>query len=310
MGAWTIFGLGTENQNLPAYVVLDDPLGLPVNGVQNWQAGFLAPIYQGTRIRTNGSPILNLRPDDPEPDAFVQAGRHLLSRLDAIHKREHPGQMELDGRIASYELAARLQLSASDALDISKESEATRAMYGIGQDATDSYGRRCLMARRLIERGVRFVQIYINFQIWDHHSQLESGMRYCSARTDQPVAALLEDLKQRGLMNDTLVIWGGEFGRMPISQIIGDPKDAGRDHNPRAFSIWMAGAGVKPGLTYGATDEFGFAATENPVSVADWHATVLHQLGLDYQRLVYEEDGLKEKLTSQYECRIVKEILA
>jgi hypothetical protein len=310
MGAWTIFGLGTENQNLPAYVVLDDPLGLPVNGVQNWQAGFLPPIYQGTRIRTNGSPILNLQPDDAEPDAFVQAGRHLLSRLDAIHKREHPGRMELDGRIASYELAARLQLSASDALDISKESEVTRAMYGIGQDATDSYGRRCLMARRLIERGVRFVQLYINFQIWDHHSQLETGMRYCSARTDQPVAALLEDLKQRGLLNDTLVIWGGEFGRMPISQIIGDPKDAGRDHNPRAFSIWMAGAGVKPGLTYGATDEFGFAATENPVSVADWHATVLHQLGLDYQRLVYEDDGLKEKLTSQYECRVVKEILA
>ncbi len=310
MGAWTIFGLGTENQNLPAYVVLDDPLGLPVNGVQNWQAGFLPPIYQGTRIRTHGSPILNLQPDDPEPDAFARAGRHLLSRLDAIHKREHPVQMELDGRIASYELAARLQLSASDALDISKESEATRAMYGIGQDATDSYGRRCLMARRLVERGVRFVQLYINFQIWDHHSRLESGMRYCSARTDQPVAALLDDLKQRGLLNDTLVIWGGEFGRMPISQIIGDPKDAGRDHNPRAFSIWMAGGAVKAGLTYGATDDFGFAATENPVSVADWHATVLHQLGLDYQRLVYEEDGLKEKLTSQYECRVVKEILA
>jgi len=310
MGAWMIFGLGTENQNLPAYVVLDDPLGLPVNGVQNWQAGFLPPIYQGTRIRTHGSPILNLRPDDPEPDAFAQAGSHLLSRLDAIHKRNHPGQMDLDGRIASYELAARLQLSASDALDISKESEPTRAMYGIGQEPTDSYGRRCLMARRLIERGVRFVQLYINFQIWDHHSQLESGMRDCSARTDQPVAALLEDLKQRGLMNDTLVIWGGEFGRMPISQIIGDPKDAGRDHNPRAFSVWMAGAGVKPGMVYGSTDEFGFAAADNPVSVADWHATVLHQLGLDYQRLVYEEDGLKEKLTSQYECRVVKEILA
>ena len=291
-------------------MVLDDPLGLPVNGVQNWQAGFLPPIYQGTRIRTMGSPILSLRPDEEEPDAFVAAGRDLLSRLDAIHKRNHPGQMDLDARIASYELASRLQLSASDALDISKESEATRAMYGVGQEPTDSYGRRCLMARRLIERGVRYVQLYINFQIWDTHSVLESGMRAASARTDQPVAALLQDLKQRGLLKDTLVIWGGEFGRLPIAQLIGDPKDAGRDHNPRAFTIWMAGAGVKPGITYGATDEFGFAATENPVSVADWHATVLYLLGLDYKRLVYEEDGLKEKLTSQYECRVVKEILA
>jgi hypothetical protein len=310
VGAWTIFGLGTENQNLPAYVVLDDPLGLPINGVQNWQAGFLPPIYQGTRIRTLGSPILNLQPDTPEPDALVQAGRTLLSRLDDIHKREHYGQMELDARIASYELAARLQLSANDALDISKESEATRAMYGIGQQPTDSYGRRCLMARRLVERGVRYVQLYINAQIWDNHFHLEADIRSACARTDQPVAALLQDLKQRGLLNDTLVLWGGEFGRMPIAQLQGDPSEAGRDHNPKAFTLWMAGGGVKPGITYGTTDEFGFSAAENPVSVADWHATVLHQLGMDYQRLAWEEDGLKEKLTSQYQCRVVKEILA
>jgi hypothetical protein len=216
--------------------------------------------------------------------------------------------MQLDARIASYELAARLQLQASDALDVSKESQETRRMYGIGEEPTDSYGRRCLMARRLVERGVRFVQLYINSQIWDNHTQLESGMRAASARTDKPVGALLKDLKQRGLMEDTLVIWGGEFGRMPIAQL-GQMSDAGRDHNPRGFSTWMAGAGVKPGIVYGATDELGYEAVQNPVSVADWHATILHLLGLDFQKLYFDQNGLKDKLTSVYEARVVKEIL-
>jgi len=305
-----IFGLGSENQNLPAYVVLDDPLGLPVNGVQNWQSGFLPPMYQSTRIRSQGSPILNLQREGGEPSALVEAGRALLSRLDAIHKESHPGYLELDARIASYELAARLQLSASDALDISRENPATLQMYGVGQPPTDSYARRCVMARRLVERGVRFVQLYINGQIWDNHTGLESGMRAASERTDRPVTALLTDLEQRGLLKDTLVIWCGEFGRLPIAQVRGNPKDAGRDHNPRAFSIWMAGAGIKKGFTYGATDDVGFRAVENPLSVADWHATILHLLGLDYKRLVFEQDGLQEKLTSQYECRVVKEILS
>jgi hypothetical protein len=308
IGSWVIYGLGTENQSLPAYVVLDDPLGLPINGVQSWQSGFLHPIYQGTRLRTNGSPILNLKPEVEKPPEVVRLTRDLLGRLDQIHERTHPGQPDLDARIASYELAARMQVQASDALDLSKESDATREMYGIGDEVTDSYGKRCLMARRLAERGVRYIQVYINGQIWDHHTNLESGMRSCCLRTDKPVAGLLADLKQRGLFKDTLVIWGGEFGRLPISQL-GGASD-GRDHNPRGFTIWMAGAGIKPGISYGNTDEFGYKAVENPVSVTDWQATVLHLLGLDYRRLTWDVNGLKEKLTSVYEAKIVDGILA
>ena len=310
LGSWVVYGLGSENQSLPAYVVLDDPLGLPVNGQQNWQSGFLPPVYQGTRIRTNGSPILNLHPEHEEPPAMVTAARGLLSRLDEIHRRSHPRQLQLDARIASYELAARLQIEASDALDVTKESEATRQAYGIGGEVTDSYGRRCLMARRLVERGVRFVQLYINGQIWDNHNQLESGMRAASARTDQPVAALLQDLKQRNMLDNTLVIWGGEFGRMPIAQLEGGLKNAGRDHNPRGFSLWMAGGGVKRGVTHGSTDDLGYESVENKVSVADWHATILHLLGMDYRQLVFDDNGLKEKLTSQLEANVVKAILS
>ena len=309
LGAWSVYGLGTENRSLPAYVVLDDPLGLPVNGIWNWQAGFLPPIYQGTRIRTYGSPIVDLHPDEEEPSEAVRLGRELVARLDKVHQRRHPGQLELDARIASYELAARLQLEASDTLDLSRESPATLEMYGIGQETTDSYGRRCLLARRLIERGVRFVQLYINGQIWDTHTHLEGGMRAASERTDKPTAALLRDLKQRGLLDSTLVVWGGEFGRMPIAQLGAAKAAAGRDHNPRGFSLWMAGGGVKPGITYGATDEVGYQAVENKVTVADWHATILHLLGLNYETLVFDQSGLKDRLTSVFECRVVKEIL-
>jgi len=308
MGSWVVFGLGTENQNLPAYVVLDDPLGLPINANWNWQNGFLPPLYQGTRLRSVGSPILDLQPDFQKSAGVISAERDLIARLDSIHKRSHPNELQLDARISSYELAARLQIEASDALDVGKETAATRDMYGIGQDPTDSYGRRCLMARRLVERGVRFVQLYINGQIWDNHSGLESGMRDASLRTDKPVAALLADLKQRGLLDSTLVIWGGEFGRTPIAQTDAGPS-AGRDHNPKGFSLWMAGGGVKPGVVYGSTDDIGYEAVENRVSVTDWHATILHLLGLDYQKLVFDQSGLKEKVTSVYEARIVKEIL-
>lgn len=310
IGAWVIYGLGSENQNLPAYVVLDDPLGLPINGVWNWQAGFLPPVYQGTRLRSTGSPILDLHPQVEESPEVVRLARDLLSRLDFVHKRNHPGQLQLDARIANYELAARLQLHAGDALDISKESKTTLEMYGIGREPTDSYGRRCLMARRLVERGVRFVQLYINSQIWDNHTHLESEMRAASLRTDKPTAALLQDLKQRSLLSSTLVIWGGEFGRLPIAQLRGDQQAAGRDHNPRGFSLWMAGGGIKPGIVYGSTDDLGYEAVENRVSVTDWHATILHLLGLNYQELYFDQNGLKDKLTSVFEARIVKEILA
>ena len=311
-GSWVVYGLGSDCENLPAYVVLDDPLGLPVNGVENWQAGFLRPLYQGTRFRSSGSPVLNLRPELQDPPEIVQMQRALLNRLDHLHKRQRPSQSKLDARIASYELAARMQVSATDALDISRESPQTLEMYGIGRDPTDSYGRRCLFARRLVERGVRFVQLYINGQIWDNHTGLAKDMKAACDRTDLPIAGLLKDLKQRGLLDETLVIWGGEFGRLPIAQLPADKdeKKAGRDHNKNAFCSWLAGGGVKGGTTYGATDELGLAAVENRVSVPDWHATLLHLMGLQHDELYVDEHGLKEKLTGVNEARIVKEILA
>lgn len=308
LGGWVVYGLGTENQNLPAYVVLDDPKHLPVNGIQNWQAGWLPPVYQGTRFRSEGPPVLNLKPPEELPDALVAAQRSLARRLQESHRQLHPGYPDLDARISSFELAARMQLSATDALDLSQESEQTREMYGLNQEATSSYGKRCLMARRLVERGVRFVQIFIEYQIWDAHSDLEKSLRYSAGKTDQPAAALIKDLKQRGLLDSTLVIWGGEFGRMPISQ--GRTASVGRDHGPSGFSIWMAGGGVKRGYVHGATDDIGHKAVENRVSVHDFHATLLHLLGLNFRDLVYDRNGLKERLTDQIPARVVSEILA
>ena len=312
LGSWVVYGLGSENQNLPAYVVLDDPLGLPINGIENWQAGFLPPVYQGTRFRATGSPVLNLKPDVERPAEIDRIQRDLLARLDRMHKADRPGQPDLDARIASYELAARMQLAASDALDLSKENKKTLTMYGIGQEPTDSYGRRCLIARRLVERGVRFVQLYINAQIWDNHTNLASELRTACARTDLPLAGLLTDLKQRGLLDETLVIWGGEFGRLPIAQLPADKDErkAGRDQNKNAFCTWMAGAGIRGGTIYGATDELGLAAVEDRVSVPDWHATILYLLGLRHDQLFVEQNGLKEKLTGVEEARIVRGILA
>jgi Protein of unknown function (DUF1501) len=311
-GSWVVYGLGCENQNLPAYVVLDDPKGLPINGVENWQSGFLPPVFQGTRFRSTGSPVLNLRSEPQRPAAIERAERELVSRLDQVHKAERPGHPALDARIASYELAARMQLAATDALDISREPLAVREMYGIGREPTDSYGRRCLIARRLVERGVRFIQLYINAQIWDTHTNMASELKAACDRTDRPVAALLRDLKQRGLLDSTLVVWGGEFGRLPIAQLPPDKDErkAGRDHNKNAFCTWMAGGGVKGGTTYGATDELGLAAVENRVSVPDWHATILHLLGLKYDQLFVEINGLKERLTGVEEAHVVKGILA
>lgn len=305
LGGWVTYGLGTVNQSLPAYVVLDDPKGLPVNRSQSWQSGFLPPVYQGTRFRSTGSPVLDLKPEFDEPTGVTDLERDLISRLDRLHQRRHSLQPELGARIASYELAARMQLAASDALDLNQETAATQDSYGLGQDPTDSYGRRCLIARRLVERGVRFVQLYLDFQPFDHHSGLKKGLISCCGRTDQPIAALLKDLKVRGLLDSTLVVWGGEFGRLPIAQ-----GDDGRDHNKNAMVSWMAGGGVKGGLSYGTTDEIGFAASEDRVSVPDWHATILHILGLDDQRLTYHRNGLDEKLTGVFEARVVSEILA
>jgi hypothetical protein len=312
MGSWVVYGLGSENQNLPAYVVLDDPLGLPINGVENWQAGFLPPVFQGTRFRSVGSPVLDLTPEVARSSEAERIERELIAKLDRIHKGRHPSQPNLDARIASYELAARMQLAATEALDISEESESTREMYGIGRAPTDSYGRRCLIARRLVERGVRFVQLYINAQIWDNHTALATGLRGACERTDQPIAALIRDLKRRGLLDSTLVVWGGEFGRLPIAQLPPDKDEgkAGRDHNKNAFCTWMAGGGVKGGVTHGATDDLGLKSVEDRVGVPDWHATILHLLGLHHDQLFLELNGLKEKLTGVNPARVVKEILA
>ena len=308
LGSWVVYGLGSETQNLPGYVVLDDPKGLPINREQNWQSAWLPPVYQGTRFRSEGPPVLNLESRRNLPSDLIEAERALLRRLNLAHRDARPREPELDARIASYELAARMQLATSDALDLSQEDEATREMYGLNDELTRSYGKRCLMARRLVERGVRFVQIFIEGQIWDAHTNLEKMLAYSCGKTDRPAAALIKDLKRRGLLDETLVIWGGEFGRMPLAQVADRGAD-GRDHGPDGFSIWMAGGGVKAGLTYGATDDIGHKAAEQRVSVHDFHATLLHLLGMNYRDLVYRRHGLDERLTDQFPARVVEEIL-
>lgn len=313
VGAWVTYGLGSENQNLPAYVVLDSPEGrLPTNSVQNWQAGYLPPLYQGTRMRSRGTPILNLTPETEEPPEVERLSRDLLAKLDRIHQKNRPGELQLDARIASYELAGRMQLSASDALDVTQETPETLAMYGIGEKTTDAYGRQCLLARRLVERGVRFVQVFTVGQQWDNHSSIGTSLPSICGKTDLPIGGLLTDLKQRGLMDDVLVVWGGEFGRLPIAQVRdkSNMKKAGRDHGPTGFSVWFAGAGVKGGTVYGETDEIGWRAAENRVSVNDWHATILHALGLHNEKLFFENHGLKERLTGVEKVRVVQDIFA
>lgn len=311
LGSWVTYGLGSENQNLPAYVVLDDPSGLPINRTQNWQSGFLPPVFQGTRFRATGDPLLNLKREFPEPDSVTQRERQLIGTLDRMHRALRPLQPQLDARIASYELAARLQLTASDALDFSQETADTLKNYGIDTPKTDSYGRRCLIARRLVERGVRFVQIFIEHQIWDNHGEIATSLKSACDKTDQPIAALLKDLKQRGLFDSVLVLWGGEMGRLPIAQLPPDKDErkAGRDHNKNAMVQWMAGAGVKGGITLGETDDLGMAAVADKVSVTDFHATMLHLLGLDNLRLSFPRNGLNEKLTGVTEARVVTEII-
>ena len=243
---------------------------------------------------------------------MVELQRNLLSRLNTIHRQQSPGQPVVDARISNYELAARMQLAATDAFDFSKENAETLKMYGINDKRTESYGRRCLIARRLVESGVRFVQIYISQQIWDTHQNISDSLRSACEFTDQPVAALLRDLKQRGLFDSTLVVWGGEFGRLPIAQLPdGTPGElSGRDHNKNAMVTWFAGAGIKGGTQYGSTDELGFAAVENKVTVQDWHATILHLLGMNHEKLVFDRLGLKEKLTHVFDAHVVDGILS
>jgi hypothetical protein len=305
LGSWVSYALGSVNRDLPAYVVLPDPAGLPVDGYRNWSSGWMPPLYQGTPFRSEGLPVLNLKPRTPRPTDVEAARFGLLSSLNNEHRTRHAGELELDARIASFELAARMQLTATDALDVSKETPATHKLYGLDQEVTKRYGARCLMARRLVERGVRFVQLFLAGQPWDTHNNNAANTRKICEQTDLPVAGLLTDLKQRGLLDSTLVFWGGEFGRTPGAQ-----NRDGRDHHPYGFSVWLAGGGIKGGQTYGATDDFGYRATVNRTSCADLHHTMLHLLGLDHKRLTFHLHGRDERLTDVHEAKLLKPLLA
>lgn len=306
LGSWVNYALGSENQNLPAYVVLRNDGSLPTDGARNWSSGFLPPRYQGVHFRHTGTPVLYLNPATPVSESTQRLRRDLLRQLNSEHQALNPAIAgDLEARIASYEMAGRMQMHAAEALDLTQESAETQRLYGIGQAKTDSYGRRCLIARRLVERGVRFVQIFVASQIWDTHSKNAETTRNCCEKTDQPTAALLKDLKRRGLLDNVLVVWGGEFGRTPVSQG-GD----GRDHHKQGFSMWLAGGGIKGGQAFGATDELGYHAVENRVQVADLHATILHLLGLDHRRVNYHLHGRDERLTDVYDARILQPLLA
>lgn len=289
-GAWSTYGLGSVNQNLPGFVVLPKQSGIK-GGALNWGSGFLPGAYQGTIFRGGDNPILNLKRSKDVTDAQQRSQLDLAAALNAEHASRNPAEGDLEARIASFELAYRMQFEASDAVDLSKETPETKTMYGLEGKETRDYGTKLLLARRLVERGVRFIQCYPDDQ-WDAHADLKDNHDKLCKMTDQPIAALLKDLKRRGLLDSTLVIWGGEFGRLPISE-----KGKGRDHNPHGFLMWMAGGGTKGGLQYGATDEFGHKAEENPVSLPDVHATILHALGLDHKRLTYLHNGRRFRLT-------------
>jgi hypothetical protein len=307
LGSWVIYALGAENRNLPAYVVLTDPGGMPIDGVKNWSSGWLPAAYQGTPFRSGRSPVLNLETPGDVTAAARRRQLRLLDELNRDHLAAHPGDTELEARIANFEIAARMQTAVPEAIDLSRESAATKRMYGLENKATREYGTRCLIARRLVERGVRFVQLFLAGQPWDTHDKNAAKTKDLCARIDQPSAALVRDLAHRGLLDSTIVLWTGEFGRLPISQ----DKD-GRDHNRRAFSLWLAGGGFRRGYAHGRTDDFGYQSVENIVTVHDLHATLLAALGLDHRRLTYPHDGREDSLTDSEvtKARVVKELFA
>lgn len=293
LGAWVSYGLGTENQNLPAFVVMQDNNATVVNGPRNWGAGFMPAVYQGTRLSFGAEPIPNLNPPDAISDAQQRGKLDYLSQVNRQHALNRQQQTELDARIASYELAFRMQAAAPDSIDLAKETETTQKLYGLDHRETVTMGRNCLLARRLIERGVRFVQIYHGAgNKWDAHSSIEKSHPELCRSMDKPVAGLLKDLKARGLLDSTLVVWGGEFGRTPMSE-----KGDGRDHNPTGFTMWMAGGGVKGGQAIGTTDEVGLHAVEDRLHVHDLHATILYLMGIDHMQLVYRYKGRPERPT-------------
>jgi hypothetical protein len=306
-GSWISYALGTENRDLPSFVVLSDPGGLPIDGEKNWSSGWLPAVYQGTVFRSGSSPVLNLQSPEGVTAAVRRNQLDYLGKLNRRHASRYPENSELTARIANFETAARMQTSVPELLDLSGETKETRELYGLDNPAIEEYGARCLTARKLIEQGVRFVGVYMSGQPWDTHSRNAESLKGLCARTDQPSAALVKDLKQRGLLDSTIVIWTGEFGRLPISQ-----GPDGRDHNRHAFSSWIAGGGFKQGCVYGATDPFGYASVENVVNVHDLHATMLASLGLDHNRLAVPYDGRDTSLTDAEvtHAKVVHDLLA
>jgi hypothetical protein len=311
LGAWLSYGLGTLNDSLPSFVVMTDPRGGPIGSASNWTAGYMPAAYQGTLFRSQGSPLIDLATPAGTGPRTQRHALDLLGELNREHLAARPGDSELAARIESYELAFRMQTTAGQVVDVEREDIRTRAMYGLDHPLTADFGRKCLIARRLVDSGVRFVQLYSGGghleDTWDGHSDCIANHRLHAGETDRPIAALITDLKRTGLWDETLLIWGGEFGRTPTSEGLGRP---GRDHNPFGFSMWLAGAGVRGGQTIGATDEVGFRAAEEPAHVSDLHATILHLMGLDHQLLTYFYQGLDQRLTGVERRRVIEKALA
>lgn len=304
LGAWVQYGLGSVNSNLPGFVILLDEKE-PIGGPKNWSAGFMPATYQGTQFRPSGAPVLNLTPPPTLGDDQQRSKLDFLGQLNRRFGQGHEDFSELDARMAAYELAYRMQASATEAVELGSESDATRALYGMDEPATAGFGKNCLLARRLVERGVRFVELYCGTgSQWDAHADLEANHTKMCRISDKPVAGLLADLQARGLLDRTLVVWGGEFGRTPMSE-----KGNGRDHNPYGFTMFMAGGGVKAGAVIGRTDPLGLRAVENRIHVHDLHATILHLLGLDHLKLTYRHSGREERATVNA-GRVVSEVLA
>jgi hypothetical protein len=310
LGSWLTYGLGSETNNLPAFVAMTDPKGIPVEGVLNWSNGWLPSLFQGTVVRPQEPRILNLEPPANRRGKVQQEYLEYLRHLNEEHRLRHPNNSDLSARLSNYELAARMQTSAREALDVSGETLATQNMYGIDRPESEEYGKRCLIARRLVERGVRFVQAYTKNQYWDHHGSIRTSLPAACRKTEQPAAALVKDLKQRGMLDSTVVHWGGEMGRLPVIQNDAGPAKVGRDHNTYGFSMWLAGGGFRPGGTYGATDEFGHHAVTDIVNHFDYHATLLHLFGLDAQALTFKQNGREESLLDGQPGKIVDGLLA
>ncbi|MEW4452405.1 DUF1501 domain-containing protein [Bremerella sp. JC817] len=292
LGAWATYGLGTENQDMPAFVVLTDGKGQVVNGPRNWGSGFMPAAYQGVQFKSGADPILNLNPPSHISDKRQRAKLDLLGQFDRNHAEQRSDVSELEARIKAYELAFRMQSAAPEIVDLSTETEETKQLYGLDQKETNVFGSNCLLARRLVENGVRFVQLYSGAGSgWDAHSNIEGNHGRLCKEVDKPIAGLLKDLKRRGLWDETLVIWGGEFGRTPMSE-----KGTGRDHNPTGFTMWMAGGAIPGGRTIGSTDELGLKAVENPLHVHDLHATIMRVLGVDHTKMIYRHKGRPERI--------------